>query len=71
MPVTFTTYTIRGDDLKFVGAYPSETSRAGEAKVLPYTSMLEFVAERFHSAEEYIQKTKSRQRLRLTPGRRG
>src|SRR3954470_16527127 len=56
VPVTYTTYTIKEDDLKFVG--PAVTDKAEQAKLkyLPYTSLLEFVAERFHSAEEFIQK---------------
>jgi lipoprotein-anchoring transpeptidase ErfK/SrfK len=56
VPVTYTTYTIKEDDLKFIG--PAVTDKAEQAKLkyLPYTSLLEFVAERFHSAEAFIQK---------------
>jgi len=56
VPVTFTTYTIKGDDLAYVGDLPSEHADQAKLKFLPYTSLLEFVAERFHSAEAYIQK---------------
>ncbi len=56
VPATFTDYTIKGDDLKFVGTLPSEKVEQAKLKFLPYTSLLEFVAERFHSAETYIQK---------------
>ncbi len=56
VPVTYTNYTIREDDLKFVGPLPSEKAEQAKLKYLPYTSLLEFVAERFHSAEAYIQK---------------
>ena len=40
------------------GRRRSRKPRAEQAKLkwLPYTSLLEFVAERFHSAEAYIQK---------------
>src|ERR1700692_4199418 len=56
VPVTFTTYTIKGDDLAFVGSLPTAHEEQAKLKFLPYTSLLEFVAERYHSAESYIQK---------------
>ena len=59
VPVTFTTYTIREDDLKFIGPVPTSYEEQAKLKWLPYTSLLEFVAERYHSAEAYIQKLNS------------
>src|SRR6266446_1103750 len=56
VPQTFTTYTIKADDLAYVGELPSDHPSQAKLKFLPYTSMLEFVAERFHSAEDYIRK---------------
>ena len=56
VPQTFTTYTIKGDDLAYVGNLPTAHEEQAKLKFLPYTSLLEFVAERFHSAETYIQK---------------
>jgi lipoprotein-anchoring transpeptidase ErfK/SrfK len=56
VPVTFTTYTIKADDLAYVGDLPSSHEEQARKKFLPYTSLLEFVAERYHSAEAYIQK---------------
>ena len=56
VPVTFTTYTIKGDDLAYVGDLPSSHEDQAKLKFLPYTSLLEFVAERYHSAEDYIRK---------------
>src|SRR6478609_8545153 len=56
VPVTYTTYTIRSDDSKFIGPLPSSHAEQAKLKWLPYTSLLEFVAERYHSAESYIQK---------------
>jgi lipoprotein-anchoring transpeptidase ErfK/SrfK len=56
VPVTYTTYTIKGDDLAFVGDLPSAHSEQAKLKFQPYTSLLEFVAERFHAAEEFIKK---------------
>ena len=56
VPVTYTTYTIRDEDLKQVGDVPGSHAEQAKLKWQPYTSLLEFVAERFHSAEAYIQK---------------
>jgi lipoprotein-anchoring transpeptidase ErfK/SrfK len=56
VPVTFTTYMIKGDDLAYVGDLPSSHEEQARKKFLPYTSLLEFVAERYHSAETFIQK---------------
>ncbi len=55
VPETFTTYTIRPEDLNFVGELPESHEEQAKLKLLPYTSLLEFVAERYHSAEAYIQ----------------
>jgi lipoprotein-anchoring transpeptidase ErfK/SrfK len=56
VPVTFASYTIKGDDLAYVGNLPTAHEEQAKLKFLPYTSLLEFVAERYHSAETYIQK---------------
>ena len=56
VPQPFTTYTIKADDLAYVGNLPTAHEEQAKLKFLPYTSLLEFVAERFHSAETYIQK---------------
>jgi len=56
VPVAFTNYTIKGDDFAFVGELPTGHAEQAKLKFLPYTSLLEFVAERFHSAEDYIKK---------------
>ena len=44
------------EDLKQVGEVPGNRAEQAKLKWSPYTSLLEFVAERFHSAEAYIQK---------------
>jgi lipoprotein-anchoring transpeptidase ErfK/SrfK len=56
VPETFTTYTIKPDDLKFIGPVPTDHVEQAKLKALLYGSLLEFVAERYHSAEAYIQK---------------
>jgi lipoprotein-anchoring transpeptidase ErfK/SrfK len=56
VPDPFTTYTIRDEELNAVGSVPGGHAEQAKLKWLPYTSLLEFVAERYHSAETYIQK---------------
>jgi lipoprotein-anchoring transpeptidase ErfK/SrfK len=56
VPQTFTAYTIKGDDLAYVGELPESHEEQAKLKFLPYTSLLEFVAERFHAAEAYVKK---------------
>jgi len=50
----YTTYTIREDDLKFVGDLPSKPSLQSKKKYLPYDSLLEFLTERFHTSPELV-----------------
>src|SRR5947208_13887957 len=56
VPVTYTTYTIKDEDLKFVGNVPGSRAEQAKLKWLAYTSLLAFVAENSHSAESYIEK---------------
>jgi lipoprotein-anchoring transpeptidase ErfK/SrfK len=41
-------YTIRDEDLSFIGSVPSSKAEQAKRKYLPYTSLLEFVTERYH-----------------------
>ncbi|TLD70051.1 murein L,D-transpeptidase [Phragmitibacter flavus] len=50
----YTTYTIREEDLKFVGDYPSKPAAQSKKKYLPYASLLEFLEERFHSSPDLL-----------------
>ena len=52
----FTTYTIKEEDLNFVGEVSFEPSEQAEIDYLYYRSILEFSAERFHSDEKYLTK---------------
>ncbi len=56
VPQTFTTFTITPEALKFVGPTATKPSEQAKLKTLPYGSLLELVAERYHSAEDYIRK---------------
>ncbi|MDZ4405973.1 L,D-transpeptidase family protein [Prosthecobacter sp.] len=55
VPETYTTYTIRPEDLTFVGDLPRQPSAQSRKKYLPYDSLLEFLTERFHSAPELLE----------------
>lgn len=51
----YTNYTIREEDLKFVGELPRQPSEQSKKKYLPYDSLLEFLTERFHCAPELLE----------------
>lgn len=51
----YTTYTIRQEDLKFVGDLPSQPSAQSKKKYLPYDSLLEFLTERFHCSPDLLE----------------
>jgi hypothetical protein len=50
----YTSYTIRQEDLAFVGELPSKPSEQSKKKYLPYDSLLEFLTERFHCSPEFL-----------------
>ncbi|SKA99568.1 Lipoprotein-anchoring transpeptidase ErfK/SrfK [Prosthecobacter debontii] len=52
---TYTTYTLRQEDLKFVGELPSQPSAQSKKKYLPYDSVLEFLTERFHCSPDLLE----------------
>jgi lipoprotein-anchoring transpeptidase ErfK/SrfK len=54
VPQAYTTYTIRPEDLAFVGYLPRQPSAQSKKKYLPYDSLLEFLTERFHSSPELL-----------------
>jgi lipoprotein-anchoring transpeptidase ErfK/SrfK len=51
----YTTYTIRPEDLQFVGDLPSQPSAQSRKKYLPYDSLLEFLTERFHCSPDLLE----------------
>ena len=51
----YTEYTIRPEDLSFVGDLPRKPSQQSRKKYLPYDSLLEFLTERFHTSPELIE----------------
>ncbi len=50
----YTTYTIQPDDLKQVGDAPSRPAEQAKKKKMPYRSLLEFLAERYHADPDFL-----------------
>ncbi len=50
----YTFYTIAEGDLKFVGDCPTQPSEQAKKKFLPYSSLLEFLTERFHCDPDFL-----------------
>lgn len=65
----YTHYTIQKGDLKFVGDLPRQPSEQAKKKYLPYTSLLEFLTERYHCSPELLIKLNKGMNLySLKPG---
>jgi lipoprotein-anchoring transpeptidase ErfK/SrfK len=52
----YTMHTVEKVDFKHIGDLPGKTAEQATRKYLPYSSYLEFVAERYHSSPEFLQK---------------
>jgi lipoprotein-anchoring transpeptidase ErfK/SrfK len=65
VPEPFTTFTIPPEAENFVGPVSNKPSEQAKLKGLKYGSLLEFVAERFHSAEDYLKKLNPGKNLEL------
>lgn len=69
VPEPFTTFTIPAEAENYVGPVSNKPSEQAKLKGLKYGSLLEFVAERFHSAEDYLKKLNPGKNLeQLKPG---
>ena len=69
VPETYTNYTIPEEALNFVGLTKSKPSEQAKLKRMHYGSLLELVAERYHSAEEFLKKLNPGMNLdELKPG---
>lgn len=56
VPQTYTDYVISEEAMNFVGETASKPSEQSKLKRMKYGSLLEFVAERYHSAEDFLKK---------------
>src|SRR5687767_5541650 len=61
-------YTVTEDDVKATGELPKEREAQSKLKWLPYTSVLEGVAERFHSDIDYLKELNPNIGEDLKPG---
>lgn len=69
VPETFTTWTIPPEAMDFVGPVASKPAEQAKLKKLLYPSLHELVAERFHSAQNYIAKLNPNLKMaELKPG---
>lgn len=65
----FTTYQVQPDDLKYVGDYSIKPAEEAKLKYAYYPSVLEFVAERYHSDPDFLAKLNKGMNLdKLKPG---
>jgi lipoprotein-anchoring transpeptidase ErfK/SrfK len=56
VPQPYTTYKIRADDFKYITpGLPEKPQDQAKQKYMGYRSVLEFVAERFHTSEDFIR----------------
>lgn len=63
VPETYTNYVIPEDALNFVGETASKPSEQSKLKRMKYGSLLEFIAERYHSAEDFLKKINPEMKL--------
>jgi lipoprotein-anchoring transpeptidase ErfK/SrfK len=65
----YTTYQLTEGDFKRVGAIPYKPAEQAKVKAMLYRSVAEFIAERYHSGENFITKLNSDKKLEsLKPG---
>ena len=56
VPDAYTNYIIPAEAEEFVGETASQPAEQAKLKKLKYGSLLEFIAERYHSAEDFVRK---------------
>jgi lipoprotein-anchoring transpeptidase ErfK/SrfK len=59
----YTTYLLTDSDFKRVGPTPYKPKEQAKTKAMLYRSISEFIAERFHSGEDFITKLNSDQKM--------
>ena len=65
----YTTYEIKKEDLKYVGELPSKPVEQAKKKYMPYPSLHEMVAERYHTDPDFLVKINPGLNLeKLKPG---
>jgi lipoprotein-anchoring transpeptidase ErfK/SrfK len=64
----FTSYTVTEDDAKSVGSVPSQPPEKAKLKWLPYQSIAEAVAERYHCDVDFLEELNPGKTKGLKPG---
>jgi lipoprotein-anchoring transpeptidase ErfK/SrfK len=65
----YTEYTITPEDAKWVGNLPSSTAEQAKRHQLPYSSYQEFLGERFHCSQAFLEELNPDKKLsQLHPG---
>ncbi len=52
----YTVYTITDADAKWIGPVPSKPAEEAKVKRMPYSSLLEFIEERYHASPDFLKK---------------
>jgi lipoprotein-anchoring transpeptidase ErfK/SrfK len=65
----YTKYQIKAEDLQWVGKSPLRPVAQARLKKLPYPSLIDFVAERFHTSKDFLRSLNPDRNLeKLHPG---
>ena len=70
VPETYTNFIIPPEAEDFVGPTASKPSEQSKLKKMKYGSLLEYIAERYHSAEDFLKKLNPGVNLETAQGRR-
>ena len=65
----YTEYTLTPEDAKWVGNLPSATAEQAKRQFLPYASYQEFLGERYHCAQNFLEELNPGKKIsQLRPG---
>ena len=65
----YTYHTVKKEEMKFVGDLPGKTAEQATRKYLPYPGYADFLAERYHTNREFLERLNPKLRLgSLKPG---
>ncbi len=56
IPIVFVTHQITSQELHQIGTIPKELSKQAKLRALPYTSLVEYIAERYHADRRFLQR---------------
>ncbi|MCH1502672.1 MAG: L,D-transpeptidase [Verrucomicrobiales bacterium] len=56
VPIAFVTHQITPEDQRWIGTVPKDLGNQAKLRALPYTSLVEYVAERYHADQRFLQR---------------